>query len=109
MLHERDVSNPHLQHLADVVESNRKRQGTPRAFLEKLLCEAGVRAKQQRRLAANNPRVKVRHRHWRSPDRSLAVHFRAVRGNQLRVARAQKFTGDGEATETTNLRNSRVL
>src|SRR6218665_370808 len=107
MLRERDVSNPHLQHRADVVESNRKRQVTPRAVLEKTRCGDGVRGKQPRRLAANSPSVKVRPRHWRSPDRSLAVHFRAVRGNQLRVARAQKFTGDGEATETTNLRNSR--
>ncbi len=79
------------------------------AALQELGAEPRVRAEHQARLAVDDARVEVGHRHRRGAQRRLAVDLGLVLAHQLLVVGAQELAAHRETAEAANLFDSRLL
>src|SRR5260370_6310843 len=78
-------------------------------MLQKLAREAGIGTEQQRVLAADDPGIEMRHRHWRRADRRLAVNLGMVALVDFGIVAAKPNSADREAAIAAALGNAGFL
>src|SRR5258708_744785 len=78
-------------------------------MLQEFTREAGIGTEQQRVLAADDPGIEMRHRHWRRADRRLAVSLGMVALVDFGIVAAKPNSADREAAIAAALGNAGFL
>src|SRR5258708_13705043 len=78
-------------------------------MLQEFTREAGIGTEQQRVLAADDPGIEMRHRHWRRADRRLAVNLGMVALVDFGIVAAKPNSADREAAIAAALGNAGFL
>ena len=106
---ERRVVEATFDHRPEVAEANLRDDVEDRAVLEELGAEPRERAEQQRRLAVDDARVEVRHRHRRRADRGLRVDLRLVLRDERGVRGLEELPADREDAVARDLGDAGAL
>src|SRR5258708_38999411 len=78
-------------------------------MLQEFTREAGIGTEQQRVLAADDPGIEMRHRHWRRADRRPAVNLGMGALVDFGIAAAKPNSADREAAIAAPLGNPGFL